>query len=693
MVHPTFTPSTMAADELDAITVGRAPTFETLVDRIKGGARDGSRPHTLIVAPRGAGKTHTLHVTVHRSLADPLTAKSILPVFIPEDSLAIGSYIDLLVEIARSIDDGLATSAREMRRQKDAIGIEHLIIDAAGGRMILLAIENLDRVFDSLGSNGQGALRAWVETSTAITVFATAPTLFTGVSSRSYPWYGSFIVESLPELTVDDAVVMLAEAARRNSDEALATFIESAQGRERLQVVHRLAGGSPRLWHILSEAIDIESLDVLVPAVESLLDRLAPYYQQQLWQLPAGEQRLVVELARGWEPRTVTDLAAAVGVSNQSAAAALGRLTASRWVASTKAESGDRRASWYDLTEPLLRYHLQYREDRSKPLRLIVEFLRGFYSRERLLAELADAVPDSPVERHLQHALDEGGTWYAQRPLEDDPKSLLAIVRTWMIDKQQSLSDIAIILEAILVAALEISSRRTVPQHLTEIVADAIAAQTSLPTVADKVRASLQNLRLRDWADDADDALSLFEFFCKTADNRALYTHTRRCAAVRGRHISKPALMLRLMTAFWLKHDGKADEALAALDDTLDDIYEADGVDESDRHLIWALWFETVPLANKTPRMRPGDADVGWELAIALYKGDIRPEQFDAVMASFTCDTRSTVATIVAVATAQLGFRMPPEHDPRRYVDEEMLAPIARFVADLAKKSATESDS
>jgi DNA-binding IclR family transcriptional regulator len=104
-----------------------------------------------------------------------------------------------------------------------------------------------------------------------------------------------------------------------------------------------------------------------VPAVETLLDRLAPYYQQRLWQLPAGEQRLVVELARGWQPRTVTDLASAVGVSNQSAATALGRLAAARWVKSEKAAEGDRRTSWYDLTEPLLRYHLQYRDPALRP--------------------------------------------------------------------------------------------------------------------------------------------------------------------------------------------------------------------------------------------------------------------------------------------------------------------------------------
>jgi hypothetical protein len=61
----------------------------------------------------------------------------------------------------------------------------------------------------------------------------------------------------------------------------------------------------------------------------------------------------------------VSDLADAVGISNQSASAALGRLAAEHWVTSSKASDGDRRTSWYDLTEPLLRYHLRYRDGSS----------------------------------------------------------------------------------------------------------------------------------------------------------------------------------------------------------------------------------------------------------------------------------------------------------------------------------------
>jgi hypothetical protein len=690
MVHPTFTPSALTADQLDAITVGRTTIFDTLVDRIKGAARDGSRPHTLIVAPRGAGKTHTLHVAVHRSLADPDTAKSILPVLIPEDSLAISSYIDLLVEIARSIDDGLATSARDMRRHRDTIGIEQAIKATAGDRMILLTIENLDRVFDSLGSGGQGALRAWVETSTAITVFATAPMLFAGVSSRSYPWYGSFIVETLPELTIDDAVVMLGRAARKRDDDTLATFIESAPGRERLQVIHRLARGSPRLWHILSDGINVESLDALVPAVESLLDRLAPYYQQQLWQLPAGEQRLVVELARGWDRRNVSDLAAAVGISNQSAATALGRLTASRWVTSTKAETGDRRASWYDLTEPLLRYHLQYREDRGKPLRLIVEFLRGFYSRERLLDELANAAPDSRVERHLQRALYEGVDLFGRGALHR-PQELLASLRIWMVAEQASFNDIAMILEAILVAALGIPSKRAVPHHLEQPINDALEVQSEADEPWDKIRASLETIRHRKWSDDEYDALSVFEFLCSARVDEKVFTLDDDWAALRDRHTSPPALMLRSLLAWARKSQGDPDLALTLLSEILDDIDGADGVVEFERDLQWSLWLRTIADAREPVRKRTGSAEVGWTLAMLVRSEVIPPRDLDRVMAAFTDDSQGVVAAMVVLTASRLDLGIPAAVDLRRYVGDNLLAAVDQIMAEQAKIAVAKS--
>jgi MarR family len=360
MIHPAFSPTTVDAAELDARTVGRGPLLKRLTDRIVSSAQDGSRPHTLLVAPRGAGKTHTLQVAIHRALKQRKAAKATLLLTLPEDALAIGNYPDLLVELLRTQGPDVYDRARKLRG--DALELEREILDLAAGRMVLVAIENADRIFDAIGEAGQGSFRAWVETSTAVLVFATAPALFPAVSSRTHPWYGSFIIEELPDLTDTDIADFLAHHAR---DRELASYIQTSDGRRKIDDVAQLVGWSPRVWQIIAETADRAALESVMPAADAVLEQLTPHYQQLLWQLPAGEQRLIVELARADSARTVTDLAAAVGISNQSASAALGRLATGGWVHPGKADSGDRRATWYDLSDPLLRNYLHYRERRE----------------------------------------------------------------------------------------------------------------------------------------------------------------------------------------------------------------------------------------------------------------------------------------------------------------------------------------
>lgn len=354
MGAPLYTPGTAGAADLDARTVGREALLARLVQRVGTAATDGSRPHTLLVGPRGSGKTHTVHVALHRTLS--VHAEHVLPLVIPEDALAIGSYADLLVELLR------AHHADAKNLRDDVVELERTILDIADGRMVLAVIENLDRVFDAIGEAGQGSLRAWVETSTAVTIFATAPALFPGVSSRTHPWYGSFIIEHLTDLSVDEGAQIVAQAARDRGDDELAGYARSPDGLHRLADIAAVTGGAPRMWRMVGDVADLESLRAVTPVLTALLDRLTPVYQHRLWQLPAGEQRLVVEIARGDGRRTVSDLAAAVGVSNQTASAALGRLVAARWVTAAKSDTGDRRATWYDLTEPLVRHVLRYRE-------------------------------------------------------------------------------------------------------------------------------------------------------------------------------------------------------------------------------------------------------------------------------------------------------------------------------------------
>ena len=667
--HPVFTPSGMMAEDLDALTVGDAALLDTLVRRIRSAARDGSRPHTLLIAPRGGGKTHTLRVALHRALKDSETAHSVLPVVIPEDSLAIGSYVDLLTEIARAVDPRLGETARALRRDKDPVGIEAAIMSTAGDRTILLAIENLDRVFDSLGPAGQGSLRAWVETSAAVLIIATSPVLFAGISSRSYPWYGSFIVETLSELSLEAGATLLSRAARRRGDTELAEFVDSAEGQERLSVIQRLAGGSPRLWHILSDCVDVAALDELVPAVEALLDRLAPHYQQRLWQLPAGEQRLVVELARGWEPRTVGDLAAAVGVSNQSAATALGRLTASHWVTSSKARDGDKRTSWYDLTEPLLRYHLQYRDDRGKPLRLIVEFLRACYLRDRLLTELAQA------SRRFEQACS------VPTP-QADLADLVSTIRAWIASDVNTFGELADALDALVSGIL---GRPYAPADVMEpIVHHAIsAAKSARGSVRERLQAGLEVLQPGEWTAEQREALLHIELIWGNVDVRHHVERVPASSAVVGHRTTDLAIQLRLAWAVSLLGRGKADAALAALNDIIDDVAKCDHKPEG-ADVAWAWWaVATSRTADPTTRPTddPGVAATG--IAVAIGAGQVTWSDLGTIMAAFLPDARSRVAAHLALAARVAGMVARGQGGPLDYVDAQLRPAIERFLNEI----------
>lgn len=358
---PLFTPSTMAGADLDALTVGPTSLVDTLVDRVAK-ARDGARPHTLLLGPSGVGKTHTLHVALHRALSANSAANHVLPIIIPEDSLAIGSYTELLLEAARAIDPRVHHDAVTMRQHRDDGRIEGLLAQAAGGRTMLLVVENLDRVFRAMGVAGQGSLRRWAENGSGVTVFASSPVLFEGVSSRTMPWYGSFLVERVQELSADDIVTLVEQTARQRGADALQTAVTSGPGRAAVAEIRRRVGGCPRTWLVLAGALDAGTLSEVDVAVNLVLDFLVDYYQPRLWNLPDGERRLLTEIARSHQGLTVRELAEAVGISSQSASSALRRLTAGRWVSSSKDGGGDQRMTVYDVADPLVREFIQFRE-------------------------------------------------------------------------------------------------------------------------------------------------------------------------------------------------------------------------------------------------------------------------------------------------------------------------------------------
>ena len=94
-----FTPTAVDPDVLDRRTVARQDLLDRLVKAARQAASSGERRHSLLVAPRGGGKTHVLTVFAHRVRCDAKLAARLALVVIPEDAIDISSYEDLLVAV------------------------------------------------------------------------------------------------------------------------------------------------------------------------------------------------------------------------------------------------------------------------------------------------------------------------------------------------------------------------------------------------------------------------------------------------------------------------------------------------------------------------------------------------------------------------------------------------------------------
>ena len=570
MPHPVFTPTAVPPERLDEVTVGRVDLITRLVQRLRDIATSDARPHTLVVGPRGSGKTHLLSLVLYRARLDPSIDQRLAVAWIAEDALSIGSYEDLLFEMVRVLDASSADRARALRRTKDSRGLERLLLDIAHGRVLVLVLENLDRIFSTIGPPGQAALRGFVETASSVVLLASTPLLFSGVASRDQPWYGAFDVEHLDDLTLAEGTKLLRRVAREAGDDRLASYVGSSTGQARLRAVEHLAGGSPRLWHILAGCLTVETLDQLVPAVEALLDELAPYYQQRLWELPPSEQKIVVELGREMGARTVRDLADAVGMSERAAATALGRLTESRWVRGDKVAGTDRRTTWYELREPLLRHHLQYRDARGEPLRLIVEILQVWYSQQERRRYLAEVEPGSVAERHLVRTFLDGPPSRSDAAWADrDPDALLAEARCWIAgaagaSRLAGSPALGAGVESVVLAARGVPvPNRPVRDQTSEGIAPAVVAATTAAEraqgeVADRIGAGLRRLENGAWAQDDADLLILVSTCWEGWSDPASARRELTALVEHRRDLGRLTLAVRAEHAFWTGESGDA---------------------------------------------------------------------------------------------------------------------------------------
>jgi tetratricopeptide (TPR) repeat protein len=374
-----FTPRAVPHADLEAVFIKRHHLVDKAISSVHELADDGGVHHHLFIGPRGVGKTHLMSIIAHRLNADTTLANRVVVAWLDEDPWVVRDYASLIEHIADTASlAGVSDGAS--------------LLDALGGRCLVIIAENLDDIFDRIETDGQHALRGLIENSRRIMILGAAVARFDDMSEHDRPFFGSFEIDDLTEFNVDEAAELLRLVAERDGDSELAAFLESPHAKSRLTVVEALAGGHPRVWMLLAGCISIEAIDELVPLFLRSLDDLTPYYQERLRSLAKGHLSIVMALCgnglMGALP--VGDIAKLSKVSEKSAPQLLDQLVEKGFVRFVRADgvpgTGDGRVRYYELREPLLRLSVQMKRTKGQLLGLVVQFLRTWHGVELLSA-------------------------------------------------------------------------------------------------------------------------------------------------------------------------------------------------------------------------------------------------------------------------------------------------------------------
>ncbi|MEG4047415.1 tetratricopeptide repeat protein [Microcoleus sp. Pol17_C1] len=397
-----FTPSLMSPETLEAILVQRHALAERLVELIRVSALTDNKHFQLLIGPRGIGKTHLVSLIYHRVVKMEDLRDKLLIAWLQEEEWGIASFLDLLRGIFRALakeykpeyeaqlhDD--VEKLYDLSPEQAEFKAAELLRDFVGKRVLLLIVENLEDVFSGLGDFGQKQLRAYIQNNFFLTILATSQSLFYAVKLSNNPFYDFFDLHELDEFKLDDAVALLKHIANLEGNSDLASFIQSPTGRDRIKVVHYLSGGSPRVYIVFSAFLMTpESLDKLVEPFMEMLDSLTPYYQDRMKYLSNQQRKIVDFLCDRGGAAPVKEIAKRCFIEQRTVSSQLKDLRDKGYVKTE--EIG--RESWYELREPLMRFCLEVKKQRNQPIRLIVDFIRVWYTRKELQQRLGLRMAD-----------------------------------------------------------------------------------------------------------------------------------------------------------------------------------------------------------------------------------------------------------------------------------------------------------
>ena len=435
-----YNPGFLTDDELISSFCVRIGEFESIVETL-GDTGASSNAHTVVIGPRGSGKTHLL-LRVAAEVRREAALAGLFPIVFAEESYEVATTgefwlecLGLLAEQAPAAErDDLRLSYNDLRSmplEDDRALAERCLgslLDFADrqGKRLLLVVENLNMLFAEMADPYMGwRLRKTFQTEPRIFLLGSATSRFAEIDHPEHALYDLFRVVTLSPLDTGECEALWSRVSGQPA------------GTQPVRPLQILTGGNPRLIAVIAGFETAYSFRELMDNLLDLVDEHTEYFKSHLDALPRQERRVYLALARLWKPATAREVAQMARVDVHKCSAQLNRLVDRGAVA---IEGGTARRRQYYLTERMynIYYLLRRPSGESQVVEALIIFMASYYAPADLVSIGVGMVRDSdgadPWLRELQHAafeilvdLPEVDTLGVAVPIAD---ALLAEART-----------------------------------------------------------------------------------------------------------------------------------------------------------------------------------------------------------------------------------------------------------------------
>ena len=401
-----FNPGFLTEDEIVASFCVRNAQFASLLESLHDS--DGNaNAHSLVVGPRGSGKTHLL-LRVAAEVRRDARLSGFYPITFAEESYEVATagefWLECLNHLAEQAPEveraGLRLSYNDLRITADDRDLADRclgsILDFADrhAKRLLLIVENLNTLFADASDTDSGwRLRHTLQTEPRIVLFGSATSRFDEIDHPDHALYDLFRVMTLQSLDTEECATLWS---------ALAGQYNANQPIRPLQI---LTGGNPRLLAVVAGFDKTYSFKNLMANLRDLVDDNTEYFRSHIEGLPPQERRVYLALARLWKPATAKEVASQARVNVNKCSAQLRRLVDRGAVL---LEDGARRRRTYYVAERMynIYYLLRRPGAESHVVDALVRFMALYYSPNELahigigMAEGLD--PDDPRQLDIQ---------------------------------------------------------------------------------------------------------------------------------------------------------------------------------------------------------------------------------------------------------------------------------------------------